>query len=359
MKKTSLLTAVFAALAIVGVIIMGVAFAIGGKFDNSESKNVKYELKDSFTKISADVASADIVIKSTDEAYGYAECIETEDRGFCIEVEGGTLSVKERDGRHWYDFISFGHSGIKAVIYIPAGEYEELTADLASGYIKCEDEKISFTSADISVESGDISLSSNVADALSVSASSGETEISDISPKTLSASSSSEDIELKNVKALESITLKASSGEITLDDSSAPNIKATAVSGGIRLSGISADGILELSANSGSIKLSDSTAKNVKANAVSGNISLSNVLADGVLDIKASSGSITLSLCDAGELMLECSSGNIRATLLSDKIFNTSTGSGRIDCPDSVKNAGFCTVKTGSGNIKIEIAEEQ
>ncbi len=106
---------------------------------------------------------------------------------------------------------------------------------------------------------------------------------------------------------------------------------------------------------SGKIELSNCTPASLLLSSSSGNIRLNNVIVSGKIEIKNASGNIRLDSCDAAELKLKTSSGKVRATLLSDKLFETHSSSGKITCPPSSADGGKCSISTASGSIKIEV----
>ena len=58
--------------------------------------------------------------------------------------------------------------------------------------------------------------------------------------------------------------------------------------------------------------------------------------------------------CDAAEITVKTGTGDVTGTLLSDKVFLTETGTGRIDVPKSTVG-GRCEINTDTGDIKIDI----
>ena len=58
---------------------------------------------------------------------------------------------------------------------------------------------------------------------------------------------------------------------------------------------------------------------------------------------------------DADSIKVKVSTGNVTGTLTSDKIFNYSTGTGKVELPSST-SGGLCEITTSTGDIRIEIS---
>lgn len=295
-KSNKVLIIVAAVLVAVGILLVGVACALGIKMNENKVQEVTYTSQEPFTKIMVNSTDADVEIKISENGKVYAVCDESDKVTFTLSVTDGTLVLKEKDTRGIIDYIGINLDGHDAVLYIPHGEYEELNVKTESGSISCDESGIVFTNVSLQSSSGEIEFSSKVTQTLTSKTSSGEIDISDCAASVLTAESSS--------------------GRITISNST-PNV--------------------------------------LYAEASSGNVKLDKVTANSLIEANTQSGRITLDYCDAGELMLESSSGSIRGTLLTDKIFDATSSSGSINCPPSVKDAGKCTVKTSSGSIKFEI----
>ena len=78
------------------------------------------------------------------------------------------------------------------------------------------------------------------------------------------------------------------------------------------------------------------------------------MIAENKLSIKRSTGNVKFRSCDAAELYVKTSTGNVTGSLLTDKVFITETGTGRIDVPET-SVGGRCEIKTDTGDIEIKI----
>ncbi len=393
--KISRIIMIFAAVALIGLLIAAAAFAAGGSFDPVTSP-ATHNATSIYSSVSVSAASADIKLLPSESGDTYAVCDETDKIKYTLKVEDGVLKIEENDSRRWYDMIGIFIGSRKVTLYLPIGAYSDLTLASESGSIECREDGFSFKSAalsslsgsiyfsadvsesvDASSSSGSIGISSATADSMLLRSSSGSIHITDSTAKGgISAASSSGSIGISSVTA-DSVLLESASGSIHITDSTAKGgISATSSSGSIGISSVTADSLL-LESSSGSIRLTDSTAKGgISATSSSGSIGISSVTADSVLlksssgsirltdtiasdefKIDSSSGSVKLERCDAATLLIETNSGSVSATLLTGKLFDVSSTSGNISCPSSVEASGKCTVTTISGSINIKIAE--
>ncbi len=275
MKKVIII--ISAVLVLIGAVLIGVAFAVGDLSLVNRARSVTHEADGAFEDISVEVSFADVHIRRSSTDKCYAVCDETEKLGYTLTVTDGTLTLRERDTRRWFEYIEI-HTDMRGVVlYLPEGEYGSLSVTAASGDVECRSDALVFGDVSIKNASGETDLSARVTGALNVESASGDIEIEGMAP--------------------DSLKLSAASGEISLE--------------GVR--------------------------------------------AASLMEITTSSGDISLEGCDAGELLLTSASGEIEATLLSDKLFEADSKSGRIRIPPSVRDGGICKAKTSSGDIEIRV----
>ncbi len=293
---TKILIIIAVTLVLIGFVIVCIALSLGTSFV-SNIKEVTYTKDGSFDKISIALTEEDISIKKSTDGNFYAVCKEADKISYSVNIQNGELQLVRKDNRAWFDFIEISTGRRDLTLYLPEGEYTQLSAKTESGEIKCHDKAITFGKVELASASGDISFSANATGELSATTTSGDIKLFGISPASISLKSSSGEIELADISVSEDISVTVLSGEVELED----------------------------------------------------------VRSSKTLDIKSTSGDISLERCDAAELTLKSTSGSIYGTLLSDKLFEASSTSGKIHCPPSVKDGGKCTVSTTSGGIRLAI----
>lgn len=257
-----------------------------------------YNIEETFNDIAINDVECDIrLLKSTDGKCKVV-CGESDNIVNDIQVENNTLIIKRTDNRPWYKHIGIWWSiDLDVSIYLPQDTYNMLYLKSVSGDIYA-DEVFTFSEATVISTSGDITFNSNTENSLIIKSTSGDI--------------------ISNSKAVGKATVKSTSGEI---------------------------------------KLQNIAANEMTVSSTSGDIKLSSVITIGNTECSAVSGDIELDRCDAGTLDLKTTSGEISGTLMSPKNFITSTVSGNVKVPSSHAYVGDCSIKTTSGNIKIDVVD--
>ncbi len=241
MKKSKKIALIVSAICLAVGIIIGFAAAVMVNFDFDRMATVKFE--DKSTVISEDFCNIEIkgvecdikILPSNDGEcrvfYSDSEKIKTD-----ISVSDGTLKIKRRDVRKWYDNIGIWIADdITVKVYLPRDEYGKLNLKTVSG--------------DIGVRN----LRFNEID----------------------AGSTSGDIECEDVISLGSAVIKTVSGDIGLDNFDSENITAKTVSGDIEAEVLSAKNF-DVNTVSGEVNVppSDKNAGTFKAKTTSGDIEI-------------------------------------------------------------------------------------
>ncbi len=303
-KSTRIILIVASALALAGLIICGIALAMGahrgelvGGFGIKAWDKNTHNVFVPVSNIEIDVTYSDVRFAPSSDENIYISAYENKKEYYDVTVENDTLKIRYMDIRMWYEYIGITVSDdYFLTVYLPAGEYENLNITSASGEVYVPS-GYTFGSAKVTTSSGEIEFAANVLDTLEITTASGEADISGIQSDTakIYRTSSSGDTGIKNTRVNE-IRIQSASGETELEACDAEKII-----------------------------------------------------------LQSSSGEISLEMCDARYIEITTSSGEVEATLLSDKAFYTDTASGHVRVPLSVKDASECHVQTNSGNIEIRV----
>ena len=70
------------------------------------------------------------------------------------------------------------------------------------------------------------------------------------------------------------------------------------------------------------------------------------------LSVVRSTGDVLLEECDASEIFVETDTGDVEGSILSEKIFETTSDTGKIEVSKTA-SGGLCKITTDTGNIKI------
>jgi DUF4097 and DUF4098 domain-containing protein YvlB len=266
------------------------------KLSTTKYETNEYEIKEEYESISINTRTADIVLVKSQDDKTSIVCYEQKNMHHSVKVNDKTLSIELTDTRKWYENIGINIGTPKITVYMPKGEYADLTVNATTGDVKIAKD-FKFGNAQIKISTGDIDFSAT---------------------------------------ATNNLNLKTTTGDMQLNGVLAKQI--------------------DLSLSTGVIKLNNIECDNLVSNGTTGDAKLSNVKAEQKLFIKRSTGDIFLDGCDAGEIFIKATTGDVKGSLLSDKVFVTKATTGDISVPNTT-TGGKCEIKVTTGDIKIEIAK--
>lgn len=317
-KRTKIWLIIGASLVILGLIMFGAVMTIYNwdftKLNTVEYETNTYELSEEFSNISMKTDTADILLVPSDDGICKVVCYEQENAKHSVAVKDGTLAIEVINTRKWYEYIGINFSSPKITVYIPRGEYGMLSVKASTGDVEIP-EDFKFKGIDISVSTGDVE---NLA------------------------------------SASELIKIKTSTGDICAQNISAGALDLSVSTGGVEASSIRCEGEIIINVSTGDTKLTDVACKSVTTTGNTGAITLKSVIATEKFTIKRSTGTVRFEDSDAAEIYVKTSTGDVKGSLLSEKIFIAEASTGDVSVPKSV-TGGKCEIKTGTGDIKVEI----
>lgn len=319
MKKTTKAWLIAAAsLILIGCILSAAVMSMAGR-DRSKLSTVgyetnTYEITGAFSALSLTTDTADIVFVPSDDGKCRVVCYEEEHAKHSVGVENNTLTVSIDDQRSWDEYIGFTFDPPKITVYLPDAEYGALTIQESTGNVEIPEE-FSFESVDISASTGSVDLGAS---------------------------------------AQEAVRIGTSTGDIQVENISAGSLELSVSTGKVKVSGVKCRGDITVGVSTGKANLSDASCQSVISTGTTGDIYLDNVIAADKLSIKRSTGNVSFDGSDAAEIIVRTTTGNITGSLLTDKVFITSSGTGSVEVPGTV-TGGRCEIDTDTGNIKIEI----
>lgn len=290
---------------------------------------------------------------------------------YSTTVENGTLKIKVEDNRRWFQRIfSFGDNS-KLTVYLPAGEYSALTVDQDTGDINVPAGYV-FGSVDIDVSTGDTGFYASVIEALKIHATTGDIALENVSCGSLDTKVSTGKTSLSNVSVSGDATVNASTGDTFLTGVSFGNLSSVANTGDLTATGLNGGslsierstgkvslcnvncGDMTVAVSSGKVALTDVSCASLTTTGNTGDIEMTSLIASGKIDINRTTGDVDFSGCDAEEIYVTTDTGSVNGTLLTNKIFQVRTSSGKIDVPESW-DGGKCKITTTTGKIEISI----
>ena len=295
----------------------GVMTTIGWNF--TKLSTVKYEtnmheVDRPFSAIAVTTDTADVAFVLSDDGRCRVECREEENARHTVTVENDTLTVRREDQRPWYDHVGISLGATKVTVYLPETAYSALSVFENTGNVDIP-QGLTFVDAEISVTTGDVRF---------FAAAQGTAK------------------------------LKTSTGDIRVENISAGSLDLSVTTGKVTLSGAACTGDVTVGVSTGKAVLTAVSCRDLTSTGATGSLSLDRVTATGRFSIKRSTGSVKMNGCDAAEISVKTGTGDVTGTLLTDKVFITATGTGRVDVPQTT-TGGRCEIVTGTGDIRIQI----
>jgi len=154
------------------------------------------------------------------------ETVETE-----VKVQSGTLRIRARDERAWYEHIGFHFISAQITVYLPEDEYLKLDVNMSTGDVTVED--VSAETMEISVSTGDITVTDGTFEEVDMKVSTGDIHVTDLKCSWFSSEGSTGDISLHQVIAGQGITIERNTGDVVFDSSDAPVIRVKTNTGDV------------------------------------------------------------------------------------------------------------------------------
>lgn len=284
------------------------------KLSTADYVTNSYEITEEYKNISIISDTADIEFAVSDIPESSVKCYEQANVKHDVTVKNNTLVIEVKDTRKWYEHIGLFFDNTKISLYIPQGEYAELSIKSDTGDVEIP-KMFKFNSIDISDSTGNITNFASAKELIQIKTSTGDICVEKIATDTLSLTTSTGNITVADSAISQDITIKVSTG-----DSLIKNVDCKAIN----------------------------------SNGSTGDITLKNALVKEKVSVSRSTGDISLEKCDANELFIETDTGDVKGSLLSEKIFITKTDTGFIDVPKTT-NGGKCEINTDTGNIKMTV----
>ena len=312
--------------AIIIPIVLGSTFLLAGSIifaigvatyvPQSGQTVTKEYVVEAFNNVYVDVQTSNIEFIASSDSERKVICEEREKEYHTVEVKDGSLNINSVNDRKWYEYaFNWNFKPMKVTIYAPAGDYSEVSIKTSTGDIAIPND-YSFSSLNVATDTGNSSIKSNVKEATNVVSSTGSISL-ELNTKLLAASSSTGKVTLNNVNVSEDINIKTSTGDVYLTNVSANNLT---------IEGSTADK------------------------------KLTNTIVAKHTKLKSSTGDVDLIDSDSDTFDIETSTGHVKGTILTNKIFDAKSDTGKVDVPLS-GTGGLCKIRTSTGSIEIKIKE--
>lgn len=345
-KSTKTLLILAGVLTVCGLLIVLLAAALAG-FDYKKLSTDQDIAEQTYSFNSAEIRAleiesgpADVQIIGSDTDAGiiqYEEC-----RGVYYDIafdEAGTLSIRYRNERKWYQMIGVMSRPYEITIYLPPEIAAKIQINGGSGKASLSGlsalRELSVRNQSGAVETDQVACGGNLA----VTTASGNITMRNTAVLgAVSLQANSGDVRCNAVEAAGLFAIDTKSGAIrTEDSSSGGDMQMRAESGNIRLMNIQAGGELSLFASSGGLCITDS--------AVQHNVSLA-----------TKSGDIDFDRLSGRDFEIEAESGAVKGSVkgtAEDYIVSAKSSSGTVRVPDTGRGDNLIRITTASGNITL------
>lgn len=253
-----------------------------------------YEITEPFDSISIHATTAEIKLVRSENESCRVEFYEAEKDRYQVSVQNGTLTICKNNTKRWYEHIGISFEEPKMTIYLPEGEYQTLFVQTNTG-----------------------------------------------------------DVDIPSYFSFESIDIEGNTSDIVCRAPTTDRVQIHVDTGDVMLSGMA--GEIIVTASTGRIELTELCCASLYAESSTGKIFLKNVIAEAELKLESSTGDVVLDGCDAGAIFVRTSTGDVTGSLLSAKIFRTSTSTGHVDVPQAT-TGGTCDIQTSTGDIQITVS---
>lgn len=320
-KATKVWLIAAAALILVGCILFaGVMTKLDWDFKKLSTH--KYEtnthaVTNSFRHVSITANTADIKFVPTEDDSVSVVCHEDINFKHTVTVENKTLVINATKSHKWYHHIGIGFESPTITVYLPAGEYGDLTVRVSTGDITVPID-YTFDSMDVKASTGDVTSFASVVRWAKIHTTTGDISLKAITAGSLDLSVTTGDIGMKTIYT----------------------------------------GDLRLSVGTGDTKAYYVECDNLISTGTTGDITMRNVMANETISIKRSTGDVIFDRCDAAILSVTTTTGDIMGGLLTPKVFVTDTNTGKVEIPYyAPPSSGLCELTTDTGNIHITLEE--
>ena len=277
MKKT----AIAILIAVLVVVIGGTLLCAGlsavhfdfRKLDRTQYVTNTYDFTDPVQRIDVKGYAADVELLAAENGGCRVVSEESDREKYTVALDNGTLTIRPANNVKAWSLFSFKSPRIS--VYLPAGAYESLQADMGTGDVTA-DKALVFGAVDVKISTGDLTLNGVQADRLSAHGSTGDIRLSDMTPGTVDVSVSTGQIVLTNVVCSGDLRCESTTGDIRLTDVDGAN--------------------LYLKASTGDITGTIRTPKTFLAHASTGSVRVPDAAGDGRCEAQTSTGDIKLSI---------------------------------------------------------------
>ncbi len=306
------------ALLVVGALI-SVAALFSMKFDfrllgTRKTVTNTYTPAGDFDDILISVDTADVDFQPSEDGKLKVVCVEEHGCEHIVSTLSGDLTIQAVDTRKWYEKLGVGGEKTSVTVYLPKKEYGALTLRTSTGDVDIP-ASFRFQSVLMSGSTADIRIRASVEGSIGIQTSTGS-------------------ITLAGLRAA-SLDLQASTGHITVSES--------VISGAV-----------EARASTGEISFTDLNCTEARVKTSTGDAAFDFVLASESIRAETDTGDVRFVRSDAPDIFVKTNTGDVTGTLLTTKLFEADTDTGKMKLPASGPG-GRCRLESDTGDFDISL----
>lgn len=315
MKRSAKIALILAAvLTVAGLVIsffamVGLGFDFK-KLDTDEFSSKTHTVTEDFAQIKADLNVSDLRLVLSDDGSCRVECHERSNMPHSVTVENGALVIRELNERKWYHYVGVHMGESNVTVYLPKAAYDSLTVEGDTCDVSVASE-LSFGEAAIKVHTGDVSFGARVERTLGVETTTGDVAIADITVGgNITLITETGDITLRSLTAA-AVSYVTDTGEVRLDNMHCTSLSAKSDTGDNTLKNVTVTGHLQMESDTGSVELERCDAATLHITTNTGDVE-GTLLSDKLFVTDTSTGDVDVPRgTDGGLCEIKTSTGDI------------------------------------------------
>ena len=336
-----------------GAFFCGALIANGGFRFDKELTTKTVTVEENFSSILAEIHTTNVKILPSQDEKCTVVLQEKDSFSHVVEVKNGALCITAPTEKSRLEFL-FGYRKPMLELYLPQAEHDSLNIECATGDIYVSD-AFTFSEVKIEVSTGDIEFFASATGEVLLAATTGDILANGIRAESIEISTTTGDIVIKNTTIYGTASLEVGTGKIEADTVLAKEIEIEGGSGKKTLKNLTIEGAACIESTTGGIAITDMRSDTLFLHLSTGDSLLKNCLVATDLRIQATTGDVILDASDAGEIEIKTNTGSITGTILSGKIFDAKSTSGKVITPQNDLSGGVCKLTTASGRSEFKI----
>ncbi len=243
-----------------GMIVGFAGFAMLGfdykKLTREKINKKHFEAASDVEIVSIESNVSDVVIKKSKDNFCRVDYAESKNIKVEVSVDNGTLRIKEKDKRKWYDFIGsfvFYTGERKMTVYLPEDVYYAITVKSDTGDIGVYSIPVD-GNIKLTTDTGDVTIFNLTCEDVVVDVDTGDVDIDTVRCNNIKTRTDTGDIVLTDMIAKGDLNIDTDTGDVIFKDIDAATIVARTDTGDIEGT-ILSDKVFVAKADTGDVKV--------------------------------------------------------------------------------------------------------